>query len=58
MSSSIAVLSIVYMAISCGGLMSIFMSALSVNAESMASVTLDVVKNMTFGYLYMMPTYK
>jgi hypothetical protein len=35
--------------------MSIFMSALSVNAESMASVTLDVVKNMTFGYLHMIP---
>lgn len=39
------------MAISCGRFMSIFMSALSVNAESMASVTFDVVKNITFGYL-------
>lgn len=41
------------MAISLGGLMSIFMSALSVNAESMASVTFDVVRNMTLGYLKM-----
>lgn len=53
MSSSIAALSMVYMAISLGGLMSIFISALSVNAESMASVTFDVVRNMTLGYLKM-----
>lgn len=51
MSSSTADLSILYIAISWGGLISIFMSALSVNAESMASVTFDVVKNMTLGYL-------
>lgn len=38
--------------------MSIFISALSVNAESMASVTFDVVRNMTLGYLYTRYQYK
>lgn len=32
--------------------MSIFISALSVNAESMASVIFDVVRNITLEYLH------